>query len=94
MLTTLTYQDKKVPNRLTVIGSRDISAWIGQCLHNLGLEVTLIQKNEERSIKGYDLKISEAITKALTEQEINLVTGAAYSKVEADGALKVQKCLG
>ena len=48
---------------------------LGQLFHNLGSEVTLIQRSE-RLLKEYDPEISEAITKALTEQGINLVTGA------------------
>ena len=56
---------KKVPNRLTVIGSGYIGMELGQLFHNLGSEVTLIQRSE-RLLKEYDLN-SEAITKALTE---------------------------
>lgn len=66
---------------------QDISAWeLGQ-LFNLGSEVTLIQRSE-RLLKEYDPEISEAITKALTEQGINLVTGATYERVEQDGDIK------
>ena len=78
---------KKVPNRLTVIGSGYIGMELGQLFHNLGSEVTLIQRSE-RLLKEYDPEISEAITKALTEQGINLVTGATYERVEQDGDIK------
>lgn len=78
---------KKVPNRLTVIGSGYIGMELGQLFHNLGSEVTLIQRSE-RLLKEYDPEISEAITKALTEQGINLVTGAIYERVEQDGDIK------
>lgn len=60
---------------------------LGQLFHNLGSEVTLIQRSE-RLLKEYDPEISEAITKALTEQGINLVTGATYERVEQDGDIK------
>ena len=50
---------KKVPNRLTVIGSGYIGNGIGQLFHNLGSEVTLIQRRRA-SIKEYDPEISEA----------------------------------
>ena len=44
---------KKVPNRLTVIGSGYIGMELGQLFHNLGSEVTLIQRSE-RLLKEYD----------------------------------------
>ncbi|PLR82239.1 mercury(II) reductase [Bacillus canaveralius] len=78
---------KKVPKRLAVIGSGYIGLELGQLFHNLGAEVTLIQRSE-RLLKEYDPEISEAITKALTEQGINLVTGATYESIEQDGDIK------
>ncbi|MFC5591627.1 mercury(II) reductase [Sporosarcina soli] len=78
---------KKVPKRLTVLGSGYIGLELGQLFHNLGAEVTLIQRSE-RLVKGYDPEISEAITQALTEQGINLVTGATYERIEQDGDIK------
>lgn len=78
---------KKVPKRLTVLGSGFIGLELGQLFHNLGAEVTLIQRSG-RLLKEYDPEISEAIAKALTEQGINLVTGATYERVEQVGDLK------
>jgi len=78
---------KKIPKRLTVIGSGYIGMELGQLFHHLGSEITLMQRSE-RLLKEYDPEISEAITKALTEQGINLVTGATYERVEQDGDIK------
>lgn len=78
---------KKVPKRLTVLGSGYIGLELGQLFHNLGAEVTLIQRSE-RLLKKYDPEISEAITQALTEQGINLVTGVTYGRVEQEGDIK------
>lgn len=78
---------KKVPKRLTVLGSGYIGLELGQLFHNLGVEVTLIQRSE-RILKEYDPEISEAIVKALTEKGINLVTGATYERVEQVGDIK------
>ncbi|WP_432359746.1 mercury(II) reductase [Sporosarcina sp. UB5] len=78
---------KKVPKRLTVLGSGYIGLELGQLFHNLGAEVTLIQRSG-RLLKEYDPEISEAIAKALTEQGINLVTEATYEHVEQVGELK------
>lgn len=78
---------KKVPKRLTVIGSGYIGLELGQLFHNLGTEVTLMQRGQ-RLLKEYDPEISEAITKCLTEQGINLLTGVSYERVKQDGDIK------
>lgn len=78
---------KKVPKRLTVIGSGYIGMELGQLFHNLGSEVTLMQRST-RLLKEYDPEISEAITQALTEQGVNLVTGASFERIEQDGDVK------
>lgn len=78
---------KKVPKRLTVIGSGYVGMELGQLFHNLGSEVTLIQRSE-RLLKEYDSEISEVVEKALVEQGINLVKGATYKRIEQDGDIK------
>ena len=78
---------KKVPKRLTVIGSGYIGMELGQLFHNLGSEVTLMQRSP-RLLKEYDPEVSEAITQALTEQGVNLVTGTSFERIEQDGDIK------
>src|SRR5690625_4296870 len=81
---------QKVPKRLTVIGSGYIGMELGQLFHHLGSEVTLMQRSS-RLLKEYDPEISEAIMQALTEQGINLVTGASFERIEQDGEIKKAK---
>ncbi|WP_418910059.1 mercury(II) reductase [Bacillus pretiosus] len=78
---------KNLPKRLTIIGSGYIGMELGQLFHNLGAEVTLMQRGE-RLLKEYDPEISEAITQSLTEQGINLVTGATFEHIEQDEDIK------
>lgn len=78
---------KKVPNRLTVIGSGYIGMELGQLFHHLGSEITLMQRSE-RLLKEYDPEISESVEKALIEQGINLVKGATFERVEQSGEIK------
>ena len=78
---------KTVPKRLTVIGSGYIGMELGQLFHNLGSEVTLMQRSE-RLLKEYDPEISESVEKALIEQGINLVKGATFERVEQSGEIK------
>lgn len=78
---------KKIPKRLTVIGSGYIGLELGQLFHHLGSEITLMQRSE-RLLKEYDPEISESVEKALIEQGINLVKGATFERVEQSGEIK------
>jgi mercuric reductase len=78
---------KELPKRLVVIGSGYIGMELGQLFHNLGVKVTLLQRSP-RILKEYDPEISEAVTKALTEQGIDLITGATFEKVEQMRGIK------
>lgn len=78
---------KKIPKRLTVIGSGYIGMELGQLFHHLGSEITLLQRSE-RLLKEYDPEISESVEKALIEQGINLVKGATFERVEQSGEIK------
>ena len=78
---------KKIPKRLTVIGSGYIGMELGQLFHHLGSEITLMQRSE-RLLKEYDPEISESVEKALIEQGINLVKGATFECVEQSGEIK------
>lgn len=78
---------REIPKRLTVIGAGYIGVELGQLFHNLGSEVTLIQRSS-RLFKEYDPEISEAFTKSLTEQGIRLITSAKYEKLEQQGTIK------
>ncbi|MCD1259215.1 mercury(II) reductase [Paenibacillus athensensis] len=77
----------RLPKTLAVIGSGYIALELGQLFHQLGSEVTLLQRSS-RILKEYDLEISEAMTKAITEQGITLITGIIYDRIEANGHLK------
>src|SRR5690625_6828509 len=87
LTSTTLFELKKVPKRLTVIGSGYIGMELGQLFHNLGSEVTLMQRSEQL-LKEYDPEISEAVEKALVEQGINLVKGATIERVEQAGEIK------
>lgn len=78
---------KKIPKRLTVIGSGYIGMELGQLFHDLGSEVTLM-KRSERLLKEYDPEVSEVVEKSLIEQGINIVKEATFESVEQDGGLK------
>ncbi|WP_225995602.1 MULTISPECIES: mercury(II) reductase [Geobacillus] len=78
---------KNVPKRLAVIGAGSIGLELGQLFHHLGSEVTLMQRSP-RLLKGYDPEISEAVTQALIEQGIRVITGASFERVKQEGDTK------
>lgn len=87
LTSTTALELKEVPKRLTVIGSGYIAMELGQLFHNLGAEVTLMQRSL-RILKTYDPEVSEAVTEAITQQGINLITGAMFERVEKQGDIK------
>ncbi|MCL6587573.1 MAG: mercury(II) reductase, partial [Anoxybacillus sp.] len=84
---TALLERNEIPKRLAVIGSGYIGMELGQLLHHLGSDVTLMQRSP-RLLKTYDREISEAMTKALTTQGVRLLTGVSFERVEQDGNVK------
>lgn len=87
LVSTTALELHEVPKRLAVIGSGYIAMELGQLFHNLGAEVTLMQRGA-RVLKSSDPEISEAVTQALIEQGIQLVAGTTFNRVEQDGNIK------
>lgn len=87
LVSTTALELKELPKRLAVIGSGYIAMELGQMFHNLGSEVTLMQRSA-RVLKSYEPEVSEAITKALTHQGMNIITGATFRRVEQVGNIK------
>jgi mercuric reductase len=87
LTSTSALQLKEVPKRLAVIGSGYIAMELGQLFHNLGSQVTLMQRSK-RVLKEYDPEISDAVSKFILEQGIELITGAAYEHIEEVGGIK------
>lgn len=78
---------EEVPERLTVIGAGYIGLELGQLFHNLGAEVTLVQRSKQL-LKDYDPEVSAAVEKALHEQGIQVITGINYDHIVQDGDIK------
>lgn len=78
---------KQLPKTLAIIGSGYIALELGQLFHDLGSEVTLMQRSP-RILKEYDPEISEAATRAIIERGIHLITGVTYDRIEARDNLK------
>jgi mercuric reductase len=80
-------QLKELPKRLAVIGSGYIALELGQLMHNLGSEVTLMQRSKQL-FKEYDPEISESVAQFVSEQGINIITEVTYERVEEENGIK------
>ncbi len=78
---------KELPRRLAVIGAGFIALELGQMFHRLGVRVTLMQRGR-RVLGSHEPEVSEAAAAALREQGVEIVTGAAFVRVEQNGAHK------
>lgn len=87
LVSTTALELEELPKRLAVIGSGYIAMELGQMFHNLGVDVTLMQRGS-RVLKSYEPEVSQAITQALTEQGVNIITNATVNRVEQNGRMK------
>lgn len=87
LTSTTALEVTEVPKKLAVIGSGYIAMELGQLFHNLGSDVTMMQRSE-RLLKEYDPEISEAADEALTKHGLKFVKGVTYKKVEQSGDMK------
>lgn len=87
LVSTTALEVQELPKRLAVIGAGYIALELGQMFHNLGVEVTILQRST-RLLKSYEPEVSEAITEAMTAQGVNIITGTTFYRVEQDGDTK------
>lgn len=87
LVSTTALELNEIPKRLAVIGSGYIAMELGQMFHNLGAQITLMQRSH-RVLKTYDPEVSGATTQALMEQGIEIITGATFNRVEQDENIK------
>lgn len=71
----------KLPKSLVVIGSGYVALELGQLFRHLGSRVTLMQRSP-RILKSYDPEVAEAVEGALSSQDIELVAGVRYDRVQ------------
>jgi mercuric reductase len=87
LTSTSALQLKEVPQSLAIIGSGYIALELGQLFNNFGSKVTLMQRSQ-RLLKEYDPEISEAVTRFVKEQKMELVTGIQYERIEQENGMK------
>ena len=77
-----------LPQSIVIVGGGPIGVELGQSLHRLGAQVTIIQ-GPDRIMPKEDPEVSAAITKVLQNEGITIVTNARLSKANRNGDKKV-----
>lgn len=78
---------KTLPARLVVIGAGPIGLELGQAFARLGTEVTVLEQ-ADRILPREEAKAATILHRALAEDGVRVLTGAAVRSVEAKGGTK------
>ncbi len=71
---------KELPKSLVIIGGGYIALELGQMFHRFGTQVTILERSQV-ILPSYEPEVSEALTFALREEGLHLVTGAQVVRV-------------
>lgn len=71
---------KNLPESLVIVGGGYIALELGQMFHRFGTQVTILERSQV-ILPNYEPEVSEALTFALREEGLNLVTGVALEHV-------------
>ncbi len=79
----------ELPESLVIVGGGYIALELGQMFHRLGSQVTLLERSR-RILKEYEPEVSRALTEALREEGVTIVTGVQAHRVfQEDSAIVV-----
>lgn len=76
---------KELPRSLVIVGSGYVALELGQMFHRFGVEVTVLARSE-RLLPREEPEVGPAIVDVLSEEGIQVLTGATVRSVARDGA--------
>lgn len=71
---------KELPESLVIIGGGYIALELGQMFHRFGTQVTILERSQV-ILPNYEPEVQEALTFALCEEGLQIVTGAQVARV-------------
>jgi mercuric reductase len=78
-----------LPRSLVIVGGGYIALELGQMFHRFGSEVTILERGR-KILKDYEPEVSIALTEALCDEGLNIVTDVSVQRVyQDDGATVV-----
>jgi len=86
---------KELPKSLVIIGGGYIALELGQMFHRFGTRVTILERSQV-VLSSYEPEVSEAVTFALRDEGIHLVTGVQVIRVsqKSDDEIEVIARIG
>jgi mercuric reductase len=86
---------KELPESLVIIGGGYIALELGQMFHRFGTRVTILERSQV-ILPNYEPEVSDALTFALREEGIHLVTGALVECIsqQSDHEIEVTVRIG
>ena len=89
VLTSTTVMDlPALPESMVVLGGRAVALELGQMMARFGVRVTILQRSE-RIIPEHERELARALTEALVEEGIEVVTGVQVERIDIDGQQRV-----
>ena len=84
-----TQELKELPESLVIIGGGYIALELGQMFHRFGTRVTILERNQV-ILPNYEPEVSEALTFALRQEGLHIVTGASVERVSQKSKHKIE----
>ncbi len=86
---------RELPESLVIIGGGYIALELGQMFQRFGTQVTILERNQA-ILPNYEPEVSEALTYALREEGLQIVTGVQILRVsqKSDCEIEVIACIG
>ena len=81
----------ELPASLLIVGGGFIALELGQMFHRLGSQVTILERSSE-ILGDYEPEVSLALTDALCEEGVNIVTNVAVERVFEEGGHVLAVC--
>ena len=80
-----------LPGSLVIVGGGYIALELGQTFQRFGSEVTILERSE-KILKDYEPEVSIALTEALCDEGVNIVTSVSVQRVLQEGGQTVVIC--
>lgn len=80
---------KELPESMVIIGGGYIALELGQMFHRFGTRVTILERNQV-ILPNYEPEVSEALTFALREEGLQIVTGAQVVRVSNKSSKEIE----
>lgn len=76
---------RELPRSLVIVGGGYIALELGQMFQRFGVDVTIVERNDQFLAHGYESSVGKAIGEIFENEGIKVITNASVSAVRQDG---------